>query len=53
MLTDRYSKEIVSDTSSEEKWGSESGQWSSDCGKDLDEGVRCYTGIEAGRIVVE
>jgi hypothetical protein len=53
MLTNSDTEEIISDTSSEKKWGGESGQWSCDCGEDLDEGVGCYTGVEACRVVVE
>ena len=53
MLSDSYTKEVVSDTSSKQEWGDESGEGCGDCCEDLDESVGGYTGVETGRVVVE
>jgi hypothetical protein len=53
MLSKSHTKEVVGDTSSEQKWGYEGGERCCDCCKDFDEGVGGYTGVETGRVVVE
>jgi hypothetical protein len=53
VLTESYTKQVVGDTSAKEERRGQSGQRGGYGGKDLDEGVWGYTGVEAGRVVVE
>jgi len=53
MLSNSYTKEVVGDTSTKQEWGDKGSEGCCDCCEDLDESVGGYTGVEAGRVVVE